>query len=244
MVGATRVELARVFVLDQRHPPDSKSGASSDSATLRLSSYGRCPPREGDRESPSHWPIPRARPSRRLADSRRLGQQVKAAASFRLLSGFQAEDGKPRRPLGLNTFQAAACSACLAWYFPGSGRAIRFSITNRTRVDRREFILSVVSRSAIAIFAAVKASELNASRYRITRSVSGPSENAFAAVRIVMPGLAADSSFGKSESICTSSWCSLSRVAAIWVATSMICSRLFMVLIPLAHRFNENYIRA
>ena len=81
-VGATRVELARVFVLDQRHPPDSKSGASTDSAALRLSSYGRCPPWGGDHESPSHRPNPRARPNRRLAHSRRFGHRVKAATSF------------------------------------------------------------------------------------------------------------------------------------------------------------------
>src|SRR5271156_6552966 len=119
-------------------PPNaSKAFASTCFATPRLSSYGRCPPREGDRESPSHWPNPRARPSRRLAASRRLGHQGKAVAWLLLLSGFQAEDDKLRKPLGPNSSQAAACCpARLAWYFPGNGRSIRSSLTRRTRVDR------------------------------------------------------------------------------------------------------------
>lgn len=175
MVAAAGIEPA------WEHPTRVQVWRVCLSATLQLSSYGRCPPREGDHESPSHWPNPRARPSRRLADSRRLGQQVKAAASDSLLSGFQAEDGKPRKHLGLNAFQAAACCACFDWYFPGSGLSIRFSITNRTSVDRNEVILSDGNCSAVAIFAAVNASELYVSKYRITRSVSGPTANAFAA---------------------------------------------------------------
>lgn len=166
MVGATGIEPARVL------PTRVQFWRVFLSATLRLSSYGRCPPREGDRESPSHWPNPRARPSRRLEDSRRLGHQVKAVASVLLLSEFQAEDAQT--PLGLNTFQAAACCSCLARYFPGAGRSIFCSSTKRTRVDLREFILSFGSCKAVATLAAVNSCPSKKFRNLITRSVSVP----------------------------------------------------------------------
>lgn len=237
IVGVTRVELARVFVLDQRRPLDSKSGASTDSAILRLSSYGRCPPREGDRESPSHRPNPRARPSRRLADSRRLGHQVKAATSFRLLSGFQAGADKPRKPLGLNAFHAAACCVTsLVEYRPGSGRAIRCSSTKRTSVDLREFIRSAGRCSAAASSAAEKLRGRLSSKNPITRSVSDTSA---VAVTVVATATAAGCSLGKSESISASIARSLPRVASISLASSMIRSRLLMMFIPSDLRDHE-----
>src|SRR5271156_2303849 len=169
MVGAARIEPARVAV----PPTRVQVWRVYLSATLRLSSYGRCPPREGDHESPSHWSNPRARPNRRLAYSRRLGHRVKAASSFRLLSGFQAEDCEPRKPLGLNAFHAAAwCCSCLARYAPGAALSMRSSSTNLTSVERSDVILSADNWIPLATSEAPKACARFCSRNPITRSVN------------------------------------------------------------------------